>query len=127
MKITSFNPQIIAKNAEPIVKFFEELGFERTHMKDDFTETNALGYQLKNPDGFKIDVSQTDNAMLPVDSMASIRMNVDNYDEVYKFLVSRGFKSVYGDRPSNAATSKNNVMISPSGFSINLVEHLKDH
>ena len=95
-------------------------------MKDDFTETNVLGYQLTNADGFVVDISQTDNAMLPVDSMASIRMNVDNYDEVYEYLVSLGFRSVYGDRPANAATSKSNLMIAPSGFSINLVEHLKN-
>jgi hypothetical protein len=126
MNITSFNPQILSKNAEPIVKLFEEMGFERKHMKDDFTETNVLGYQLTNADGFVVDISQTDNAMLPVDSMASIRMNVDNYDEVYEYLVSLGFRSVYGDRPANAATSKSNVMIAPSGFSINLVEHLKN-
>jgi hypothetical protein len=29
MKITTFNPQIVTKDAEPIVKLFEELGFER--------------------------------------------------------------------------------------------------
>ena len=28
MKITTFNPQIITKDAEPIVKLFEELGFD---------------------------------------------------------------------------------------------------
>ena len=31
MKITTFNPQIITKNAEPIVKLFEKLGFEKRH------------------------------------------------------------------------------------------------
>jgi hypothetical protein len=30
MKITTFNPQIITKNAESVEKLFEELGFERT-------------------------------------------------------------------------------------------------
>jgi hypothetical protein len=126
MKITTFNPQIMSKNAEPIVKLFEEMGFKKNHLKNDFTETNAIGYRLVNADEFKLDISQTDNEKLPADSLASIRMNVDNYDEVYELLVSLGFKSVYGDRPSNAPSSKNNVMIAPSGFTINLVEHIKD-
>jgi hypothetical protein len=126
MIITTFNPQIIAKNAEPIVKLFEEMGFERKHIKNDFCDIKDIGYRLTNADGFSLDIAQTDNEMLQVDSIASIRMNVDNYDEVYELLVSRGFISVYGDRPANAATSKSNMMIAPSGFSINLVEHLKN-
>ena len=31
MKITTFNPQIITKDAEPVIKLFEELGFEKRH------------------------------------------------------------------------------------------------
>jgi len=33
MKITTFNPSIITKEAEPVIKLFEELGFEQTHNK----------------------------------------------------------------------------------------------
>ena len=33
MKITSFNPLIVAKDAEPVIKLFEELGFEKRHEK----------------------------------------------------------------------------------------------
>ena len=35
MKITTFNPQIVTKNPEPIIKLFEELGFVQTHNKAD--------------------------------------------------------------------------------------------
>ena len=31
MKITSFNPQIITKDAEAVAKLFEEMGFEKRH------------------------------------------------------------------------------------------------
>ena len=31
MKITTFNPQIVTKYAESIIKLFEDLGFERRH------------------------------------------------------------------------------------------------
>ena len=33
MKITGFCPLIVTKNLESIVKLFEELGFERRHLK----------------------------------------------------------------------------------------------
>ena len=34
MRITAFNPQIVTKDPEPIIKLFEELGFEKRHVKE---------------------------------------------------------------------------------------------
>ena len=31
MKITSFNPLIVTKDPVPVIKLYEELGFERCH------------------------------------------------------------------------------------------------
>ena len=31
MKITTFDPYILVKNAEPLVQLFGELGFEKRH------------------------------------------------------------------------------------------------
>ena len=31
MKITTFNPQIVTKDAESVAKIFEDLGFKRSH------------------------------------------------------------------------------------------------
>ena len=39
--ITSFNPQIIPKNSEPLIKLFEELGFERSHTKENIGEKDV--------------------------------------------------------------------------------------
>lgn len=33
MKITSFNPLIVTKDAESAVRLFEELGFEKRHTR----------------------------------------------------------------------------------------------
>ena len=41
---------------------------------------------MKDPNGFYVDISQTDSDMLSMDSMASIRMNVDNFAEAYEIL-----------------------------------------
>ena len=34
MKITTFNPLIVTKDAENVIKLFEALGFERRHSLD---------------------------------------------------------------------------------------------
>ena len=79
MKITTFNPQIITKDMEPVIKLFEKLGFEKAHKKEGVGEYDVTGIQMRDPNGFKLDISQAD--FLPVDSVVSIRMNVDDFDE----------------------------------------------
>jgi hypothetical protein len=123
MKITTFNPQIISKNADPIVKLFEELGFEKRHNKTEIGENNVTGIRMKNADGFALDISQFDSPA-PQD-IVSIRMNVDDFDEAYKVLTEHGFTNFYGDKTADTPTSKSAVMFAPSGFSINVVQHIK--
>ena len=123
MKITTFNPQIITKNAGAAVKFFEELGFEKTHTKKAIGELDVIGIRMKNADGFYVDISQVEN--IPVDAITGIRMNVDNFDEAFELLTARGFKSFYGDKTADTPTSKSAIMIAPCGYTINLVEHIK--
>lgn len=123
MKITTFNPQIITKKAEPIAEFFEELGFERHHRKEKVGEICETAITMKNADGFKIDISQTD--AVPVEAMVCIRMNVDDYDRACNILLSHGFKSFYGDKTADTPSSRSAVFFSPTGFAINLVKHIK--
>ena len=125
MKITTFNPQIITKDAEPLVKLFEELGFEKKHNPTGIGELDVTGIRMKDKNGFALDLS-VPNADIPQD-ITSIRMNVDNFDEAYELLVSHGFKNYYGDHIVERDSSKSALMIAPSGFSINLVQHIKDH
>ena len=123
MKITTFNPQIITKNAEPIVKLFEELGFEKRHNPKGIGELNVEGIRMKDGGGFHLDISEP-NIDLPQD-MVGIRMNVDDFDEAYKMLQEHGFKNVYGDKTVETASSRSAVMISQTGFAINLIQHIK--
>ena len=123
MKITSFNPQIFTKNSGPIVDLFEELGFEKRHDQEGIGELNVEGIRMKNPDGFYLDISCPDTD-LPRD-MTGIRMNVDDFDEAYRLLTDHGFTNVYGDATVDTATSRSAVLISPSGFAINLIRHKK--
>ena len=125
MTITSFNPAIITKDAESVIKLFEELGFERRHTKTGINDTDITSVRMRytNEDGkvFHVDVTQ---APVPRD-MTAIRMNVRDFDEAYKFLEEKGFKNAQGDKITNTPSSVATMMVSPSGFAINVGEHIR--
>ncbi len=123
MKITTFNPQIVTKNAEPLMKLFEELGFAKRHCQEGIGEMDVTGIRMKDENGFYLDISQVD-APVPQD-LVSIRMNVDDFDAAYQILLDHGFKNFYGDRTVDSKAAKSAMMISPTGFSINLIQHIK--
>ena len=124
MKITTFNPQIITKDAEALVKLFEQLGFEKRHQQEGIGELDVKGIRLKDANGFNLDISQPDTLPTGHDLVA-IRMNVDDFDEAYQLLVKNGFRNYYGDNTASTRTGKSAIMISPTGFVINLVQHIK--
>ena len=52
-------------------------------------------------------------------------MNVDNFDEAKAILEEDGFTNSQGDKITYTPSSKATMMISPSGYAINLAEHIK--
>ena len=54
-----------------------------------------------------------------------IRMNVDNFKEAYDILIKHGFRNTRGDNTVDTKSAKAAAMVSPSGFMIALVEHIK--
>ncbi len=123
MQITTFNPQIVSKDAEAVAALFEELGFERRHDQKDIGEFGVRDVRMKNAGGFYLDISQPEGYDRP--DAVCIRMNVRDFDEAYDLLIGRGFKNVYGDDAVNTKSSKSAFLIAPSGFGINLIEHLR--
>lgn len=124
MKITTFNPLIVSKDAENVIKVFEALGFERRHsITVNSGGNDILNVRMKDANGFYVDVAQVDS--IPRD-MTLIRMNVDDFDEAYQFLLSQGFKNTKGDATVDTATNKSACMISPTGFAFDLCQHIKD-
>ena len=127
MKITTFNPMIVTKDAESVIKLFEDLGFERRHKKTGINDKDITSVRMRytNEDGkvFHVDVSQ---APVPQD-IPTIRMNVDNLDETLKQLEEAGFKNAQGDRITDTGSSRSTMMVSPSGFSISVTQHIKNH
>ena len=124
MKITTFNPLIVTKDAEPVIALFEALGFERRHNIEANTGTMDFNsVRMKDANGFYVDIANLPN--VPQD-MTLIRMNVDNFDEAYEFLTEHGFENPRGGQTVDTKTNKSCMMISPSGFSFDLCEHIKE-
>ena len=124
MKITSFNPLIVTNNAEGTIKLYEELGFESRHnITVQSGGKDITNVRMKDGNGFYVDVSQVDGMQ---HDLTLIRMNVDDFDEAYKFLLDRGFRnSKPDDQTVDTRTNKSAMMISPSGFAFDLCQHIK--
>ena len=121
MKITGFRPLIVTSKSEDMIALFEALGFERRHKKTGINgDVDAV--VMKDENGFRLNIVQADQ--MPQD-LTSIAMNVDNFEEAYDFLTARGFKNAQGDKVTDTGPSKATMMVSPSGFSISLSEHIK--
>ncbi len=77
---------------------------------------------MKDSNGFRVDVTQVG---LPEDRIL-IRMNVDNFEEAFDFLISKGFTHPSG-RIAENKSSKSAMLVSPSGYAFDLCQHIKDH
>lgn len=123
MRITGFNPMIVTRNSKEAIKVFESLGFRQTHQKSDIDIDGIANTRMKNDDGFHLDILQSESN--PGD-ITTIKINVDNFDESYKELIEKGFVNVYGDDAKMVSASSIECLLkAPSGYTINLCEHLK--
>ena len=122
MKITSFNPIIIAKDTENIIKLYEAMGFEVRHHKDTSEERDVSLIRMKDANGFYLDVVKAD----PVPSYTTgIRINVDDFDKAHDMLLANGFRN-YEGVILKTPSSRFAVMESPDGYIVNLCQHIKD-
>ncbi len=125
MQITSFNPMILSKNADEIIKLFEALGFERRHEVDNIDDKDISSVHMTDAGGFHVDVVRVD---FMEKDMTTMRMNVQDYDEAYEFLKAHGFRNSRGeDRAVESRSARSCLMIAPTGFSIQLTQHIPNH
>ena len=122
MKITTLNPLILTKDAKAATELFEALGFEHRHKKTGINDSDITNYDMKDANGFRVDVTQVEK--LPRD-MSVIRMNVDNFEEAYDFLLAHGFKNAQGEKVTDTGSSRATLMVSPTGFAISLAQHIR--
>ena len=125
MTITNFSPLVVTKDAASMIALFEALGFEKRHTKteinDEDISSTTMKYTTEDGKEFYMTISE---APVPQD-MASIRMNVRNFDEAYKQFLDNGFKNAQGDRITDTGSSKSTMLIAPSGFTITVAEHIR--
>ena len=122
MQITTFNPLIVTKDAEPVIKLFEELGFKRRHTKEGIGINSVTDVRMKSPDGFYVDVTQGSG------EWTMIRMNVRDFDETIEFLLDHGFRRARheaANKTIETESSKIAVMVSPSGYILSVSEHIR--
>ena len=122
MKITTFNPLIVTKDAAPVIQLFEELGFERRHTKEGIGINEVTDVRMKDANGFYVDISQGDG------EWTMIRMNVDNLEEATELLKAHGFRMARHEAAKetvDTGSSKFNIMVSPSGFIFNVSQHIR--
>lgn len=78
---------------------------------------------MKDANGFHVDVARVESMER---DMTTMRMNVRDFDEAYEFLKSRGFKNIRGeDHAVESKSARSCLMIAPSGFSIQLTQHIR--
>lgn len=123
MKITSFNPLISTKDAASAIQLFESLGFERHHTKEGIGRFCATGINMKDADGFHVDVLQGDG------EWTLVRLNVDSPEEVIPYLETCGFHKVKNEAEKetvNTGSSRFNVMVSASRFILAVSQNATD-
>ena len=124
MEITTFNPMILSKDADNIIKLFEEMGFEKRHQVDNIDNKDISSVRMKDANGFHLDVAHVESMEK---DMTTMRMNVRDFDEAYEFFKAHGFKNARGDDHSvDSKSARSCLLISPSGFSIQLTQHIRE-
>ena len=97
------------------------LGTPRTHRRQN--GDTWQNYSVRVTNGFYVDISKVES--IPRD-MTAIRMNVDNFKEAYDLLTAHGFRKAPGIEEVDMETAKALLMVAPSGFAIEVIEHIKD-
>ena len=124
MQITTFNPMILSRNADEIINLFETLGFERRHKVDNIDDKDISSVRMTDASGFCVDVARVESMEK---DMTTMRMNVRDFDEAYEFLKARGFKNASDDDHTvESKSARSCLMIAPSGFSIQLTQHIRN-
>lgn len=123
MKITNFCPSILTSHSEETVSMFKDLGFEIIH--NDKAEEGIVGgsIRMKDDKGNIVDVTSSDH--FPQDKLI-LHINVDDFDEGYKFFMDHGFHNALGkDVIVEAEHFKGAHLASPSGFEIMMMKHIR--
>ncbi len=93
----------------------------KTGINDKDITSVRMRYTGEDGKVFHVDVA---SAPVPQD-IVTIRMNVRDFDEAYRLLEEKGFKNAQGGHVTDTGSSKSTMMVSPSGFTISIAEHIR--
>ena len=123
MKITGFSTIVVSKEPEKLIEVFEDLGFEKVHLKTGIENGANDSTALKDENGNRINIASS--KVVPQD-ITAVNINVDNFQEAYDLFISHGFVNPRGDKVTDTSSSKATLLFAPSGVAVNIVEHIKD-
>ena len=123
MKITGFSPIIVSKEPEKFIKLFEDLGFEKIHLKTGIENGANDSTVMKDENGNRINIARSH--VVPQD-ITAVNINVDNFEEAYDLFISHGFVNPRGDKVTDTGSSRATLLFGPSGAAVNIVEHIKE-
>ncbi len=104
---------------------FEAPGFERCHEADNIDGKDIYSVHMTDAGSFHVDVARVE---FMEKDMTTMRRNVQDYDEAYEFLKAHGFWNSRGeDRAVESKSARSCLMIAPTGFSIQLTQHIPNH
>ena len=72
-----------------------------------------------------VSIYSNDKPKPVVGANSRLYVNVDNFEEAYEILKKHGFTNTRGDGTIDTKSATAATMVSPSGFRISLIKHIK--
>lgn len=127
MKVTSYFPEIFVKDIEKAAdSYVNDLGFtvKHRHVNGDTSYVT-----LKNEYGDRIALVSFPDDTIP-EGIYAMRMNVSDIDECIEYFLVRGYRNpgstLRGGREDIHGKARYEMMVSPEGVRVDIVEHIKD-
>jgi hypothetical protein len=78
---------------------------------------------MKDTNGNRITIASTTKDRADI---TALLINVDNFQEAYDFFIGKGFIDPRGGKVTDTSSSKDTMLIAPSGFPVVISEHFRD-
>ncbi len=127
MTVTSYFPEIFVKDIDKAAEsYVNDLGFTVRHRH---INGESKYYTLKNEYGDRIALVSFPDDTIP-EGFYAMRMNVRDINEGVEYFLVKGYRNpgsvLRGGRADIHGKARYEMMISPEGIRVDIVEHLRD-
>lgn len=127
MTVTSYFPEIFVKDIEKATEsYVNDLGFTIKHRH---VNGETKYYILKNEFGDRVALVSFPDDSIP-EGFYAMRMNVWDINECIEYFLVRGYRNpgsvLRGGRADIHGHARYEMMVSPEGVRVDIVEHQKD-